>query len=121
GSIPVVSIDLPGANSIVSASGIYVAGWAVDLSSTSGPGVDTLHAWAFPVDAPGGTVRFAGVANYGGARADIASIFGSQFLHSGYDLTITNLTPGTWDIGLYLHSAVSGSFNAVRTVRVIVQ
>jgi hypothetical protein len=116
-STPVLAVGAPAGP--VASSGFFIGGWSIDLAATSGTGVDTIHTWAYPVG--GGAPIFTGVANYGVARPDVAAIFGPQFLNSGFDLTITALPPGTYDLVFFSHSAVAGFFNAARVVRVVVQ
>ena len=101
------------------ADGIVVAGWAADLDAGIGTGVDTLHVWAYP--AGGGNPIFAGVADYGGARPDVAAIYGAQFRHSGYGLTIAALPPGTYDLAIFAFSTVRGTFVPAKVVRVTVK
>ena len=43
----------------------------------------------------------------GGARPDVASVFGERYLSSGFDLTVDHvLEPGTYDIAVFAWSAV---------------
>lgn len=119
GSNPLVAIDTPGNGATVSSTGFRLGGWAVDFGSSSGPGIAAVHIWAFPVG--GGTPVFAAAATCGVSRPDVGGIFGTQFTDSGYNATITVLPPGTYDLGVYGLSTVTGTFNVVRTVRVVVQ
>jgi hypothetical protein len=114
---PLMSIDAPAANGVVSASGFHVGGWAVDRGATTGTGVDTLHMWAWPDSGP---PIWAGVASYGAARADLGALMGAQFTNSGFNAIVT-LPPGTYDLVIYSHSTVTGSFNTARSVRIVVQ
>ena len=117
---PRMSIDGPGSGAVVAASGFTVSGWAVDLAAASGPGVDAVHVYAFP--AGSSTARFVGVATYNVSRPDVGSAFGNaQFTASGYNLRVTNLPAGTWDLAVYAHSAVSGAFDNAATVRMTVR
>jgi uncharacterized repeat protein (TIGR03803 family) len=118
-SRPIMFIDDP-APGLSLQQPFRLRGWAADLNAASGPGVDTLHVWAFNTST--GTPTFVGVASYGGARTDVGAVFGSAFTNSGYDLDVSNLTPGqTYDIGVYAHSTVTGTFNQVKFVRVTIQ
>jgi hypothetical protein len=96
-----------------------VSGWAVDAGAGVGPGADAVHVWAFPTT--GGPGVFVGAASYGSARADIAANFGPTFLNSGYNLTVTSLPPGTYDMAVYMRSTVTGTANLFRIVRITVQ
>jgi hypothetical protein len=117
-STPLLAVGPPSPGQHVSSQGIFVGGWAVDLAAPSGAGVNTIHTWAFPVG--GGSPIFTGVANYGIARPDVGAIFGTQFTNSGFDLMITVLPPGTYDLAVFSQSALTGTFNTVRVVRIVV-
>ena len=112
-----VAIDLPRAGTTV-ARPFVVAGWAADAAARTGTGVDAIHVWAYP--ALGGPPVFLGVASYGGARPDVGALLGSQFTPSGYGLTVTSLPPGTWDVAVFAHSTVTGTFAPARVVRVVI-
>jgi sugar lactone lactonase YvrE len=111
-------IDTPRAGNVLSASGFTLAGWAVDLASLDGAGIDTLHVWAYPVG--GGEPVFVGVAGGGGRRPDVAALYGGSFDGAGFTLS-GSLPQGTYDLIVYAHSAESNSFAGAETVRVIVR
>jgi hypothetical protein len=115
---PAMSVDLPASGATLT-SPFVVGGWAIDLDAVAGSGVDTVHVWAYSVS--GGAPTFVGVASYGGARMDIGNLFGPRFVNSGYDLTASSLAPGAYDLVVYSHSTVTGTFSAARVVRVTVQ
>ena len=46
-----LKVDTPGRTATVEPP-FLVAGWALDLRSVSGPNVDAVHVWAFPVNGP---------------------------------------------------------------------
>jgi hypothetical protein len=117
-SSPVLWVDTPSPNSTVSSRGFAVTGWAVDLGSTAGTGIAAVHIWAFP--SGGGTAIFGGAANLGAARPDIGSLFGSQFTNSGFGAMVT-LPPGDYNVSVYGLSEITGTFNVVRSVPVVVQ
>ncbi len=110
--------DTPAAMQTVPTSGAHVAGWALDLAATTGTGVNAVHVWAIPVGA--GTAVFVGAATIGLSRPDVGAAFGGQFTPSGYDAPIT-LAPGTYDLIVYARRSSSGSFDAARVVRIVVQ
>jgi hypothetical protein len=114
---PVLTIDRPLQDSVLPGD-MLLSGWAIDRASTSGPGVNAVHVYAYP--AGGGAATFLGVASYGAARGDVAAAFGPQFVNSGYSLPIPHLAPGVWDIAFYARSTVENAFNIVRTRRVTV-
>jgi hypothetical protein len=117
---PVMTIDGP-ANLSVLTSSFRVAGWAIDRESVSGPGVDTLHVYAFPVSG-GGPATFLGVATYGASRPDVAAAFGnSRFTNSGYELLVSGLAPGTYDVVVFSHSTVTATFSTARVTRVTIR
>jgi hypothetical protein len=94
-----------------------IGGWALDLGSTSGGGVDAVHVYAYPLDWSGGAL-FLGAVPANVARPDLASAFGAQFGSSGFTLSAPVLQRGSYRIVAYAHSAVSGSFAAVALVDV---
>ena len=100
------------------ADSFLVAGWAADLDSQVDSGVDAIHVWAYPAD--GGDPVWAGVADYGGARPDVAAIFGQRFLNSGYGLRIAGLAPGTYDLAVFAYSTVRGRFVPAKVARISV-
>jgi hypothetical protein len=116
---PAMSLDTPVSGAVVGQP-FQVAGWAIDLDApeSQGPGVDVLHVWAFPTD--GGPATFAGAATTGGQRNDVGAAFGAQFATAGYNLTVTGLAPGTYQLAVYAHSTVTGTFNQARVITVTV-
>jgi subtilisin family serine protease len=118
GSSPAMVIDTPSNNTTVGGA-FVVAGWAVDRSASSGSGVDAVHVWAFPVG--GGDPIFAGAASYGVARPDLGQLIGHQFDASGYSLNVSTLPTGSYDLVVFAHSVVAGSFNQTAVARVQIQ
>ena len=113
-----LAVDAPAPFSTVSRTFI-VGGWAIDPAASTGTGVDTIHVWAYPVAPATGAPVFLGVPAFG-VRPDVAAIFGSQFANAGYTLVVRALPPGTWDVVVYVHSAVSGTFDTARLVRITI-
>ncbi len=111
-------IDTPHANSVLDASGFTIAGWAVDLGSPDGAGVDTLHVWAYP--AAGGAPVFVGIAKSGGARPDVTRLYGASYMGAGFTLDGT-LAPGTYDLVVYAHDAATNGFEGAQSVRVTIR
>jgi hypothetical protein len=60
---------------------------------------------------------FAGAATYGGARPDIGATYGSQFTNSGFTLKLAGLRPALYDLVVYAHSTVTGTFNQQQVLR----
>jgi hypothetical protein len=98
-----------------------VAGWVLDLASQDGAGVDAVDVWAYPVGGANRDPIYAGSATIGGTRSDIGSIYGTQFEEAAYDLTVSNLAPGTYDLVVAARRAETGTFDASQVVRVIVK
>ena len=116
---PQVVIDTPLANAAVTQP-FVVAGWAIDPDSTFDTGISTLHGWAYPVTDPTNPI-FLGVTAYGGARPDVAAIFGDRFRDSGYGLVVESLPPGTYDVAMFGWSTTTGAFLPAKVVRVTVR
>ena len=64
---------------------------------------------------------FLGAATYGGQRPDVGAYYGSRFTPSGYGLSVSGLSPGTYQLVVFGHSTVTDAFTNVRTVTVTVQ
>jgi hypothetical protein len=109
-----LAIDQPQAGATIQ-SRFTLGGWALDLSAPSGTGVDAVHVWAYPAD--GSAARFLAVASYGQARPDVAALYGSQFLNSGWQAPAV-LNPGDWTIVVFVHSSLTGQFVLSETVPV---
>jgi hypothetical protein len=97
---------------------------AVESTSQSGPGVETLHVYIYPNPAAGKPPIFLGAAGYGYSRPDVAALYGSRYDASGFYMTVI---PADFGLGQVcttsrctLYSTVSG-FNAVAVVRVTLQ
>ncbi len=116
---PAMSLDAPGANATVPQP-FTINGWAIDAGAAADSGVDAIHVWAFPNPGSNQAPVFVGVANYGRTRGDVAAVFGSQFTSSGFDLRVTGLPAGVYQLAIFAHSRIAGSFNNVRTVTVTV-
>jgi glucose/arabinose dehydrogenase len=109
-----IAVDSPQSGTVSGA--FQIAGWSLDLAATSGSGVSTIHVWAFPVGA--GSPTFLGVPTLGVSRPDVGAAFGAQYSSSGYQLNVSSLGTGTWDIVLFVQSSLTGSFDASRVVRI---
>jgi hypothetical protein len=112
------SIDAPAAGEVVTAP-FWVAGWALDLASDRGPGIDTVHVWAYP--AIGTAPIFLGVAVVGDPRQDVARLYGAQFERSAFGLSVDTLDEGSYDIVAYPHRARANIFDGAQVVRVTVR
>ena len=118
---PQTIIDAPIAGTRVG-SAFFVGGWAADLDSSVDTGVNTVHVWAYPIDASGtGAPILIGPANYGGGRSDVAAVYGDRFGNSGYGIIVNSLPPGTYDIAVFAYSTVLNTFTPAKVVRVTVR
>ena len=115
---PQVVIDTPVYQADV-AQPFTLAGWAADLNAGDGTGIAALHAWAYPLT--GGAPVFVGAAAYGGARPDVAGVYGDQFLESGFGLVVSGLVPGNYDLAVFPWSSETADFLPARTVRLTVR
>jgi subtilisin family serine protease len=114
---PAMSIDTP-AEGATATQPFVLTGWAADLDAASDAGVDVLHVWAIDVSTGDGT--FVGATTTGGDRPDVGAALGSQFVTAGFNLPVTGLAPGTYQLVVYAHSTVTDSFSQARAVTVTI-
>jgi hypothetical protein len=114
---PRMSIDQPAPGGTAGTS-FVVSGWAFDPNTPSGSGVDAVHVWAYPVS--GAPAVFAGAATVGVARPDVAWVLGPAGATSGFALA-GKLPAGVYDLVVFAHSSVSGTFNNWQVVRVTIR
>jgi len=96
---------------------VRVAGWALRELAIDTVGNDAIDVWAYPVGA--GTPIYVGGAPSRTARPDVATIFGGEFLNSGFDVNGT-LAAGTYDLVVFARNARTLKFDQVRVIRVTV-
>ena len=113
-STPSLYLDAPTDNSIVT-SAFEVVGWAIDAGAATGTGVDAVQFYVQPNGSPAPGV-FVGNGTYGTPRNDVGAILGTRYTNSGFHFTITGLGPGSYTLGVYARSTVTGSFSIVKTV-----
>lgn len=114
------AIGVPVMSSTVT-SWLSVGGWAVDLRSPSGPGVDVVQVWAYPNPGSGSVPLFLGNAPYGRARGDVAALFGNtKFLNSGFHLDVMGMAEGMYDIVVLPLSTVTRAYEVARVARVTI-
>jgi YVTN family beta-propeller protein len=95
-SAPVIVIDRPEVGSSVNQP-YRISGWAIDPCAPSGTGI---------APPPGNPV------NYGGARPDVAAVYGPEFLNSGFDfLNLFEEPPGPKSISVLFRSTITGEFH----------
>ncbi len=117
-SDPLLFIDAPVQNATLGIP-FTVSGWAIDRAASSGTGVDTVRAWAYPEG--GGKPILLGDATLGGERHGVARFYGEQFRFSGYRLSAsTPLAGGGYTLKVSARSSVTGIFEVVRTVSVVI-
>jgi hypothetical protein len=88
-----------------------VTGWATDLHTTSGSGIDAVHVYVRSQAT--GAYTFLGGATIGSGRPDVASLLGSQqFNGSGYALTASGVAPGGYDLTIFARSTATQQWNA---------
>jgi hypothetical protein len=114
---PWMNIDEPASGATVGST-FTVRGWALDRDAVTGPGVDDVHLWAYPLSGSE-PPRFLG-NNYFGARPDVGAVFGSQFDNSGFSLSVSGLPAGPHRIVAYVWSARVGRFIQTQSVDVTV-
>ena len=110
-SVTSMSLDEPRASQSLAPT-IFVRGWAFDEAADTGAGVDAVHVYGIPGS---GTPVFLGSATLID-RPDVAAVYGSRYLHSGFDLSVTDLSPGSWTVVAYAHSTATGAFEISRSV-----
>jgi hypothetical protein len=118
-SRPRISLDTPRTGDVLGRS-FQVAGWAIDLDASSGVGTDSVRVYASTLaNGVAGTPVLLGEA-VRFARADLASVFGSQFVNSGYYLGVEGLAAGSYRILVEARSTVTGRYDAQQSADVTV-
>lgn len=97
---------------------VRLLGWAVDRRATSGTGIAAVNVWAYPEQ--GGAPIFLFGASPDIDRDVTTILFGSRFARAGFDGTSAKLAPGTYRVVAFALSHVTGKFDAVRVVRVVI-
>jgi hypothetical protein len=113
-------IDVPTPSARVGGS-FTVAGWALDSAAWHGAGVGAVHVWAQRRDVPASQEIFLGAAAVGGARPDIAGVYGAQFDRAGWSLSASGLPPGTYDVTAYFWSTRTDRFEDARMTTITVR
>jgi hypothetical protein len=110
---PLMEVDQPTNGSTVSTP-FLVNGFAIDLGAHMGPGVDSVHVWAFPEGSflDWGVGTWLGAANLGISRSDVEALYGAQFEPSGFELNATTPLPsGNYTLSIFARSTITGTFN----------
>ena len=102
---PVFSLDAPLAGSTVFTP-LAVGGWIIDSRAAEGTGVDAVTLRART--SGGIEIDLGAPPAYGGARPDVAAVYGAQFQASGFSSVLQSLGPGEWDLILSAHFVADG-------------
>jgi hypothetical protein len=78
-----------------------IAGWGLDLGSSSGPGVERIEVLDGGCDGD-----LLGLATHGISRPDVAARYGDRFAESGWELVLERLNVGEHVRGVRLKSAL---------------
>jgi glucose/arabinose dehydrogenase len=116
--VPAMSVDLPAPGQTVTQP-FGIAGWALDPAAApgAGAGIDAIHVWAYPL--PSGSPIFVGATTLTIDRPDVSAVFGSaQLTRSGFVLSATGLTPGSYALVVAGHVQSTGRFDVMRVVNV---
>ena len=113
---PVVQIDAPTPGATVTQP-FTLSGWAADMTSPSGTGVDMVRIIAVRAD---GTTLALGNAMYGASRPDVAQYFNQPVLAPGFGMTITGLPAGRYTLLAEARSTATGLFERSASVGVTV-
>jgi hypothetical protein len=125
-----MSIDVPTPESIISANSFSVGGWAIDRSvegtPQAGTGIDSVVVYAYHNPGSGEPAVFLGVASYGAIeRPDVAAFYGDRYKNSGYgfivDRAAAGLGTGEYNIVPIAHNTITGQYNNLAIVRVVLQ
>ena len=111
-------IEQPGPAAIIAGT-VTLSGFAVDLNSQAGTGVDGVDIY---LDGASGTGTLIGHATYGVNRPDVAARFGARFGPSGWELAwdTTGLALGTHTLHLYAHLTTNDTWSELPPRLVIV-
>ncbi len=106
-------VDAPLGGTTLPAS-FAVGGWALDLASINGSGVDAVHVWAYPyIGGSLGSPVPLGAATLGISRPDVAQVFGAGFANAGFSLTVSSGLPaGAFLLAVFARQASTQVFTA---------
>ncbi len=114
----IAPIEQPGAGTFVTGT-VVLSGFAIDLASTSGTGIDRVHIY---LDGPFGTGTIIGGATYGLDRPDVAAQYGARFGPSGWELPwdTSAIAPGVHTLTLYAHRTLDNRWSQMAPHLVVV-
>jgi hypothetical protein len=93
-------IDAPGETATVSQP-FTMSGWATDGRASSGNGIQYIDVWAYPmpVDPNLRPPVYVGGLNHWDPRPDVGAGLGAtRFTLTGYNIPVSNLSPGEYEI-----------------------
>lgn len=96
---------------VADGANLLVSGWAADTTARGWAGFDALEIWSGQKDASDATKLATG--SVGLARPDLAEALGGTYARAGFSAAVpasslTKLTPGKQDLGVYLHTPDKG-------------
>ncbi len=98
---------------------VTVTGYAIDLSSATGTGVDAIQVWAYPNPGSNKPAVFVAAATRGLTRPEIGTRYGSRFAPSGYSFPLRGLAPAPYLLVVFARSTMSGTYTPqTRTITV---
>jgi hypothetical protein len=111
----VAPIEQPSAGTFVSGT-ITLQGFAIDLTSSAGTGIDRVHIYLDGLYDVGG-------ATYGLDRPDIAARYGARYGPSGWELVwdASGATPGVHSLYLYAHRTTDDAWTVLSPHLVVVR
>ena len=114
-----MSIDTP-LNGAAVEQPFAIVGWAIDSAAPDGPGVDSVHVWAYPTT-PDAAPIFLGTATLeksppGGVATDAAAL-----ARSAFTLVAPALAPGSYDVVVSVQGVATASVDGAQTVRITVR
>lgn len=102
-------IKQPSAGAFVTST-VTLSGFAIDLASAAGTGIDRVHIY---LDGPYGVGTIIGGATYGLDRPDGAAQYGTRFGPSGWELAwdTSGLAPSVHRLYLYAHRTTDDAWS----------
>jgi hypothetical protein len=117
----VFSLDAPQAGSSTS-SPVRISGWVIDRADVDqtpdGSGIEFIQIYAYPV--AGGAPTLVCGPYAVDPRPDVAAIFGSRFVNSGFNCE-TPMSAGTYDLAVYLFSSRTRQYSPPSVIRFTVR
>lgn len=103
------SIEQPPAGAVVGGL-ITLSGFAIDLASAAGTGIDMVYVY---LDGSSATGAFIGQATYGLNRPDMAAQYGARYGPSGWELAwdTSAAAPGMHQLYLYAHHTTDAAWS----------